>query len=191
MKYSLNWIKDLFDKKEKIKFLFFWGHQPAKDGSITSSCLSQWWPSHFSEENITYKTAEHYMMAGKAKLFNDTDAFEKIIACHKPGEAKKLGRTVKGFDENVWLKHRYQIVLKASLLKFSQNPELKTFLINTSNRVIVEASPLDKIWGIGMACENKDIEDPHRWKGLNLLGFALMGTRDILRSGNYKETSIK
>ena len=101
------------------------------------------------------------------------------------GKAKKLGRQIKHFDEQIWLEQRFDIVVKGNYLKFSQNPELKQFLLNTSYRVIVEASPVDPIWGIGMAADHRDAANPKRWKGLNLLGFALMQVRDQLEKASY------
>ena len=120
-------------------------------------------------------------MAHKAKLFADDDAFQKIIKADKPAEVKALGREIKGFDEALWNRRKYEIVRDGNIHKFNQHEKLKTFLLNTDNRVIVEASPVDTIWGIGLAQESKMIENPHTWRGENLIGFALMEVRDILR----------
>ena len=165
---------------KRIKYMFFWGHQKSKHG-ITKSCFSQWYESPFSQEGITYKTAEHFMMAEKAKLFNDSKAFNKVIAAEEPGKAKKIGREIVNFEEQLWLENRFEIVKRANFLKFSQDSELKQFILNTENRVLVEASPVDPIWGIGMATDHPDVENPKLWKGLNLLGFALMLVRDELQ----------
>lgn len=162
------------------KYLFFWGHQPRKDGQVSKSCLSQWWDSPFEVEGILYRTAEHYMMAEKARLFDDEETRQKILVAGHPNEAKKLGRTVQDFDEAVWQEHRYEIVVQANAAKFSQNEALGTFLINTKKRVLVEASPYDTIWGIGLAEDDPKAGDPTRWQGLNLLGFALMEVRSVL-----------
>ena len=174
MKYTIQTIN------LSSKYLFFWGHRPNKDGSIGKSCFSQWWESVFTVDGQAYKTAEHYMMAQKAKLFGDHIMFQKIISCNSPGEAKKLGRKVKNFDGEIWEKHRFEIVKTANFYKFSQNSDLKTFLLNTNNRILVEASPLDPIWGIGLAADHANANNPQKWKGLNLLGFALMEVRDQL-----------
>ena len=163
------------------KFLFFWGHQPNKDGSISKTCFSQWWLSSFEVDKVIYKTAEHWMMAKKAELFKDHAILEKILQAKSPAEAKKFGREVKNYNETLWLAARFDIVKEGNYHKFSQNPELKTFLLNTKERVIVEASPVDAIWGIGMAGDHKDILNPEKWRGLNLLGFALMEVRDELK----------
>lgn len=84
MKYSLDWLKSKYDVDERIKFLFFWGHQPDRSGQLTSTCFSQWWASGFTVDNVCYTTAEHFMMAEKAKLFGDMETYSKIVACDKP-----------------------------------------------------------------------------------------------------------
>lgn len=173
-------LQEYVNEGNKVKYVFFWGHQD-KDGTVSKSCFSQWYESTFSESGIEYMTAEHYMMAEKAKLFGDNATYQKIIKATNPGEAKALGREVRGFDETKWVANRFQIVVSGNVLKFSQNPELSEFLLNTSDRVLVEASPVDKIWGIGLAVDNQKAENPNLWNGQNLLGFALMEVRDILR----------
>jgi ribA/ribD-fused uncharacterized protein len=178
MKYT---IKSIQNTGKPVKYLLFWGHQKSRDGSVTKSCFSQWWESEFIDEGINYKTAEHFMMAEKAKLFDNVEVYQKIIECKSPAAAKKLGRQVKGFSQEIWRKHRFEIVKKANHLKFSQNPELKDFLLKTKKRVLVEASPVDKIWGIGLASDHNDAQNPKKWKGENLLGFALMEVRDQLQ----------
>ncbi|WP_431164978.1 NADAR family protein [Tenacibaculum halocynthiae] len=175
-------IKSIQDTGKTVKYLFFWGHQPNRDGSIGKSCFSQWWEAEFTVENITYKTAEHYMMAEKARLFNCEGIRQKIIECKSPAAAKKLGRQVENFNSDIWNSHRFQIVVNGNYAKFSQNSALKEFLIQTKKRVLVEASPVDPIWGIGMAEDNEVSSNPKKWKGLNLLGFALMEVRDSINS---------
>ncbi|MGI9653045.1 NADAR family protein [Chryseobacterium sp. RLHN22] len=179
MKYHLQNIIERFQRKEKLKFLFFWGHT-AKD-EITKSCFSQWFPFKFEENGIVYKTAEHYMMAGKAKLFNDEEILGKILEASSPNQAKSLGRKVKNFDSKIWDEHKYEIVKQGNLLKFSQNEKFKEFLLSTNDKILVEASPYDKIWGIGMLETDTRAENPLLWNGENLLGFALMEARDELR----------
>ncbi|MFN1218340.1 NADAR family protein [Chryseobacterium kwangjuense] len=179
MKYTLQNIRERYQEKERLEFLFFWGHT-VKD-EITKSCFSQWFPVEFKENGIVYKTAEHYMMAGKARLFNDEEILEKVLRSETPDKAKSLGRKVKNFDSKVWDEYKYEIVKKANLLKFSQNPKLEDFLLSTNDRILVEASPYDKIWGIGMVESDPRAKDPLLWDGENLLGFALMEVRDELR----------
>jgi len=182
MKYSRQQLITEFEQKKRIKHLFFWGHTPNKDGSVGKSCFSQWWVAPFTVEGIIYKTAEHWMMAEKARLFNDEKQLEEIITCNSPAEAKQWGRKVIGFTPKKWNAHKYEIVKRGNIYKFSQHPELKTFLLNTKNRILVEASPRDRIWGIGMGASNEKAENPILWRGENLLGFALMEVRDELKT---------
>ncbi len=178
MKYNLEWVIEKYEKGESLKYLFFWGHQPRKDGLIGDSCFSQWWQSAFVVDGITYTTAEHWMMAEKARLFKDTETLNKILQARTPAEAKKLGREVKNFDPGVWDTDKYELVKTGNQYKFSQHPDLKEHLQKTGNKIIVEASPTDQIWGIGMAKTDENVENPTYWKGPNLLGFALMEVRD-------------
>ena len=166
------------------KYLFFWGHTPSPTGEITKSCLSQWYESAFVLDGVNYPTAEHYMMASKAKLFNDHESLANILASQTPAEAKKLGRAVKNFDGEIWQRHAFDIVVQANIAKFSQNPELKAFLQTTGERILVEASPLDTIWGIGLGQDNPKAQDPQTWHGENLLGFALMQARSMMLQTN-------
>lgn len=120
------------------------------------------------------------MMAQKAKLFNDDEIFNQILKVKHPNEAKSLGRKVQNYDEQLWQEKRFDIVVQANLAKFSQYSELSDFLLATHDRILVEASPVDKIWGIGMAQDHEHIQEPSQWQGLNLLGFALMQVRSKL-----------
>jgi ribA/ribD-fused uncharacterized protein len=120
------------------------------------------------------------MMAGKARLFGDPAAAERILAARTPAEAKNLGREVQGFDEKVWEAARFEIVVAGSTAKFGQDPALRAYLVGTGSRVLVEASPLDRVWGIGLAADDPRAADPAGWRGLNLLGFALMEARAAL-----------
>lgn len=163
-----------------VKYLHFWGHTPKSDGT-DKSCLSQWFPASFTIDGDTYLTAEHYMMAQKARLFSDKVMLNKILACQHPAEAKKFGRQVNNFDPGKWDAHRFDYVVAGNVAKFGQNLALQTFLLNTQDRVLVEASPRDRIWGIGMGASNPNADHPERWRGHNLLGFALMVAREQLR----------
>ncbi|MFF8972018.1 NADAR family protein [Streptomyces sp. NPDC014995] len=167
----------------RIRYLHFWGHRPLPDGRVGASCLSQWWPSPFTVDGVTYATAEHWMMAGKARLFGDAEAEREALAAGHPSEAKKAGRLVRDFDEATWERERFRIVVEGSVHKFTAHPELREFLLNTGGRVLVEASPVDRVWGIGLAAGDEAASDPRRWRGPNLLGFALMEARERLRSG--------
>jgi hypothetical protein len=172
-------LVEAMQKGWRPKWAFFWGHTPSKDGSATKAAFSQWWAGHpFEVDGIRYATAEHYMMAEKARLFHDEATLSKIIGARSPAIAKKLGRQVANFDDQIWRQHRYDIVVRGNRAKFSQHVELKTFLLQTGDRLLVEASPFDRIWGIGMAATDPNAEKPQFWKGLNLLGFALMEVRE-------------
>ena len=165
---------------EKLKFMFFWGHQ-SNGKKITKSCFSQWYNSPFEENGLTFLSAEHYMMHAKALLFNDLNIANKVLTAKTAGEAKALGREIQSFNESIWLQHRFDIVVRANLAKFSSSADLTAFLLNTGNRVLVEASPVDKIWGVGLSSDNPAIENPKRWQGLNLLGYVLMDVRSKLK----------
>lgn len=180
---NLQALLDYLNHAHSVKYLFFWGHRKSRDGYITKACFSQWFEAPFEVDGSYYFTAEHYMMAEKARLFGDSAAAAKIVQVEHPGAVKKIGREIQGFDEQVWIQHRFDIVVKGNRAKFSQNPELGNFLLSTENRVLVEASPKDKIWGIGLAEDHPEAEDPYQWQGLNLLGFALMEVRDRLLAG--------
>ncbi|MET3536957.1 NADAR family protein [Chryseobacterium limigenitum] len=179
MKYTLQNTIEKFQKKENIEFLFFWGHTVKEE--ITKACFSQWFPFQFEENGIEYQTAEHYMMAGKAKLFNDDETLEEILKSDSPNLAKSLGRKVKNFDPKLWDEQKYDIVKRGNFLKFSQNQKFKDFLLSTNDKILVEASPYDTIWGIGMLETDPKAQNPLQWNGENLLGFALMEVRDELR----------
>jgi ribA/ribD-fused uncharacterized protein len=88
---------------------------------------------------------------------------------------------VRGFDEEIWTRERFGIVVEGSVHKFAADEELRAFLLGTGERVLVEASPVDRVWGIGLAADDAAAEDPERWRGPNLLGFALMAARERLR----------
>lgn len=169
------------------KFLFFWKERvPA--GGVGPGSLSQFCPAPFVVDGVTFRTAEHWMMAEKARLFHDDEAVEHILKAATPQAAKAAGRAVRGFSEDRWAAARYQIVVAGNLAKFSQHEDLGRFL-TSGDRVLVEASPLDRIWGIGLAEDDKRAMSPSRWPGLNLLGFALMEVRDQLAAGRAESMS--
>ncbi|WP_050465742.1 NADAR family protein [Herbaspirillum autotrophicum] len=163
------------------EYLLFWGHQPMKNSAIGKTCFSQWFESAFIVDDIRYRTAEHYMMAEKARLFEDSSAWQRILDATKPAAVKAIGREIQGFDEPLWLAHRWSIVVAGNYQKFSQDQHLREFLLSTGEQILVEASPVDNIWGVGLAADDPAIAHPDTWKGLNLLGFALMEVRQRLR----------
>jgi ribA/ribD-fused uncharacterized protein len=165
------------------RYLPFWGHQPSSAGGVGKGCLSQWWPAAFTVDGVSYPTAEHYMMVAKARLSGDAGTAAEILAAPHPRAAKDLGRQVRGFDEQHWAGHRFAVVVAGNLAKFTRHPQLRDFLAGTGDRVLVEASPQDRVWGIGLAADDERALFPERWQGLNLLGFALMEVRHRLAVG--------
>ena len=165
---------------ETLDFIFFWGHRPLPDGSIGPSCCSQWFDAGFELDNVHYATAEHYMMAEKARTFGDTKALEQILATRSPEDVKKIGRRVKNFNVETWTERSVEVVLRGNVAKFSQNRKLGEWLHSTGSSVLVEASPEDAIWGIGLHRDDPRATNPAVWPGKNLLGFAIMTARDQL-----------
>lgn len=191
--YSAETLNKEIQAGKRTKYIFFWGHRPDAKGQITKSCLSQWWGSDFAVETDRYFCMEQYMMAEKARLFGDKETLAAIMSAGHPKTVKDLGRKVTPFREEVWSRKRYGIVRRGNLAKFMQNEELMRFLLQTRDRVLVEASPVDRIWGIGRAADDPDIEQPGKWRGENLLGWALMEVRDELRriSGHYSKLNLE
>lgn len=159
--------------KETATHIYFWG-----------SYLSNWFSCSFSDSNYTYKTSESYLMAHKALLFGDNQAANKIINSSDPKVQKAIGRTVKGFDDAVWNLNKFDIMIAGLSLKFSQNNELKLKLLATCDKILVEGSPYDRIWGVGLKWDNPLILDEKNWLGENLLGKALMVVRSKLKEEN-------
>ena len=179
----INNVKDLraaYGEGQSIEFVFFWRPTPSADGKISESCLSQWWGCRFEVDGVEYCCAEQFMMAEKARLFDDGEMLTKIMESVNPKEMKAYGRKVRGFEKDVWEDACYGIVKRGNVAKFSQNPELWEYLKGTQKRILVEASPMDRIWGIGMGKTNPDAQNPLKWKGSNLLGFALTEVREQL-----------
>ena len=156
------------------KYTYFFG---------AANPLSQWYISPFVYKKIEFNCCEQFMMYAKAKLFNDHEIAEKILAEKDPAKQKELGRKVRGFDEEIWKAKREQIVFIGNLNKFNQNPEAKQFLLKSGKSILVEASGYDTIWGVGLWEDDPLIKDPKNWKGLNLLGKALMRAREKFQHG--------
>jgi hypothetical protein len=144
-----------------------------------ASPFSQWFRCSFTVDGNTFNCAEQFMMHGKAVLFADWEVADKILAADHPREHKALGRKVRGFDDKVWKRERETIVMAGNRAKFSQNPELHELLL-AAKGTLVEASPYDKIWGIGLAASDPRAQDRTQWKGQNLLGQILTRLRDEL-----------
>jgi ribA/ribD-fused uncharacterized protein len=163
---------------ESFDFLYFWGHTPKRDGP-GKWVFSQWWEGHpFEVDGERYLTAEHFMMAEKARVMGDLETRAAVLAAKTPGEAKKLGRRVTPWDEEKWTAARFDVVVRGNEAKFGQHEALMGYLRSTTGKVLVEASPHDRIWGIGLRETDAAARDPRSWAGLNLLGFALGVVRD-------------
>jgi ribA/ribD-fused uncharacterized protein len=128
----------------------------------------------------TYNCSEQFMMFGKAMVFNDKIIGDKILRSTSPKTHKSLGRKVSNFDADIWSSTSVEIVTLGNYLKFTQNNTLKNILSDTGDSILVEASPYDKLWGVGIKFDNKKIYDKTKWKGLNLLGEILMSVRDTI-----------
>ena len=148
---------------------------------------SQWSRSPFMENNIEYPNAEFYMMYHKARVFNATDIQKKMIEVkNNPKAVKALGRQIKNFSDSVWDKHKMEVVERASFLKFTQNPDLLRQMINDKDKILVEASPVDKIWGIGLHYNDDKVLDESKWNGQNLLGKCIMKARNEIINKEIK-----
>jgi ribA/ribD-fused uncharacterized protein len=161
---------------EPLKYFYFWKPQDPNGWAGQWHKAAMTAPSTTNpSETVTYPTAEHYMMYHKALLFNDPDVATQILEATDPKDVKALGRMVKDFDDDTWKDKRYQIVVDGNFLKFRQHDNLRKLLLETEGSFIVEASPRDRIWGIGFGAKNA-LANKERW-GLNLLGKALMEVR--------------
>lgn len=177
MQYSRDWLIERQNSGEDLEYVFFW-----KRGNALYNCFSQWHYSEFEDGLEYYTSAEQYMMFKKAEIFEDNETATEIMATDDPKEIKALGRRVKGFDEEVWNRLRYSVVLNGNYYKFKPTIEMRDILLSTGDKILVEASPLDNIWGIGLSEKDAKAADPKSWRGLNLLGFALMEVRDEIRA---------
>lgn len=157
---------------ETPRYVFFW-RPPAVFG--------QWTPSRFELDGGVYGCAEQYMMAEKARLFGDAEVLAQILATDDPREQRRLGREVAGFDEATWVERRLGIVVAGNLAKFAQDDARRAALLATGEKLLVEASPYDRVWGIGLRADDPRALDPARWRGQNLLGQALVEVRRALR----------
>lgn len=153
-------------------YFFFWGND---------DYMSNWHKVSFNLHGITFNCTEQYMMYAKAIVFDDTIIANKVLETNSQSKQKALGRQVSNYDDETWNEIRFEIVYDACLAKFSQNENLKEQLLSTGDLHLVEASPYDKIWGIGLTENDPNANNPYKWKGLNLLGEVLMKVRQTLR----------
>jgi ribA/ribD-fused uncharacterized protein len=153
------------------------------------SKLSQWHIVNFVIDGIKYNCCEQYMMASKARLFDDKEAYNKIMAATHPREQQSLGRIVKGYNQELWDKYKYNIVRNGNYHRFKQNKQDLEWLLATDG-ILVEASPVDGIWGVGLAANDPLIQDEKNWRGQNLLGKALTEVREMLREELQNESKL-
>lgn len=170
-----------WNEGHRPEFLFFWGRKGNDTSKVGPYVFSQWHFSDFEIDGTVYPTAEHWMMCQKALVMGDEEAHKAILASGGPDEAKALGRQVRNWDQTKWDAHKFDAVVRGNIAKFSQDDELRQYILGTGDMVLVEASPHDRIWGIGLRREDKESKDPNKWRGENLLGFALMEARDQIR----------
>ena len=164
-----------------VLFYLSRGPSPAAVGPWV---CSQWYPATFATEGQRFRTAEHYMMWSKALAFGDYDTAELVLASDHPRAAKALGRRVANLHEPTWEALRFDVVVRANLAKFAQHETLRAWLISTAPALLVEASPSDRVWGIGLDEADPDARRPERWRGQNLLGLALCRVRDLLTAAS-------
>jgi ribA/ribD-fused uncharacterized protein len=174
-------LRRAVDEGRVFRYRFFWGHKGRADGACSDAVFSQFWPCRFEVDGQIYSSAEQFMMAEKARTFGDAEVRRAILATHEPPACKALGRTVRGFDAEVWSRARVDLVVRGNVAKFGQEPRSCAYLLSTLDDILVEASPRDTIWGIGLGRDSPRARDPRTWRGQNLLGFALVRVRSTLR----------
>ena len=151
-------------------------HNPNEENGY----LSNWYPAHFTVEGIEFSSMEQFMMNQKACRFHDASVAKEILSTNDVAEIKKLGREGHGYNENTWNGVRQIIVYEGLKAKFSQNAELKEKLVDTGDAILAECAVRDQIWGIGLSMRDPNRLDRSKWRGKNLLGYALMMVREQL-----------
>ena len=156
---------------KKEKFEFFWNNK---------SPFSNWYKIDFIAEDIQFNCSEQHMMYKKAMLFNDTEIAEEILKTKSQSKQKALGRKVRNFDSKVWNDNCKEIVYQGNKAKFLQNENIFKHLMKTKGKTLVEASPVDKIWGIGLTEDHPHAQNRAKWRGKNWLGEVLTKLREDL-----------
>lgn len=181
-KYNHSYVKE----NSNLHKIGFWGVN-AENAEFSNFYYS---PFDVVEDGLTkrFTSVEHYFMYCKAVEFSDTEIAKQLLKNQSGSgpQYKKLGRNVRNYNDSVWSQVRYEHMLNGLRYKFTSNPALKERLLLTGNSILVEASPFDSIWGIGMGKTTRngrplDWENVTHWRGSNLLGYALMELRDELR----------
>lgn len=174
-----NYILEMFGEihvlPQSANMVFFWKPHPKQRGQIDESCCCQWWLEDFVYDGVNFRSAEHAMMYGKAKMFGDQNIMRQVLAEPEPREVKNLGRKVQNFSEPIWQAESYAMIVEINKAKFLQSPRLNKWLLShPENTVFVEASPFDELWGIKRANDGKqNLNDINTWCGFNKLGFAI------------------
>lgn len=177
--------QQLIDSKQAFKYHSFYR---GLNSHNTNDCLSNFYPARFElkTKDKTYKftCSEQFFMWYKALTFKNFDVANEILAIgYNPKKYKSLGRQVKNYDDNVWNSKREQVMATAIRLKFEQNINMRNYLINTNDEILVECNPYDKIWACGLS-NKQSFNRPNTWRGDNKLGFLLMNLRESLKNEN-------
>ena len=147
----------------------------------SQSPLSNHYACTFYEDGVFFKSSEQCFMYKKALLFKDETTAQQILEADRPEIAKVLGKHIDGYNSHTWKEASSEIMYRAMLAKFKDNPELRSFLLNTGQTTLVEANPTDSVWGVGLPLRNPDCFNPQKWKGKNLAGRALERVRQTLK----------
>lgn len=183
--YDLDWLLNQVNVEgRKFNYIGFW--KPDNDAGR----FSQWYMSTFNDGIEGYDNAEQWMMSEKARLFRDMETRVRIKSTSNPSVIKKLGREVRHFVPEVWDASCIKFVIMGNYMKFSQDENLKKYLLSTMDSILVEASPYDAIWGVKLFPDEPALKDPNKWRGTNYLGFALMTVRDILQGKQTLEDIV-
>lgn len=164
-------------KSNNKKTIAFFGHGQRQEWAF----MSNFYPCEIEDEGIKFTTSEQYYMYQKAKIMGDVQTADAIIEAKSPSDAKVLGKRIMPFSQILWNQRKTQVMKRALHLKFANSPILKSKLIATGDAILVEASPTDRIWGAGLLNDDPNINDPKKWRGLNLLGRCLMEVREELK----------
>ncbi|MBB1509960.1 NADAR family protein [Tessaracoccus sp. MC1756] len=180
--YSVSELRTAFAAGAGLDLLLFHGHVPEHPGQVDNGCLSEHYPAPFESDGELFRTVEHYIAWRKATLFGDKHSAQRVLRAEAPTTARAIGRTVRPFNDEVWKSHRFDVAVAANVAKFAADPQLADHLRSTGRSVLVNASPIDRVWGIGLSADDPAAQDPTRWPGLNIQGFALMEARRRLLS---------
>ena len=151
-------------------------HNPDEENGY----LSNWYYSDFSIDDVEYTSMEQYMMYQKAIRFQDISIAEEILATQDVAQIKELGRSVSGYNDNIWSGIRQIVVYEGLKAKFAQNDNLRRQLVETKTAILAECAVKDCVWGIGLSMHDPKRWNPEQWRGKNLLGYTLMMVRDGL-----------